>query len=35
VFLLNPNVPLAVSKSTQTVKLCSNEITQFLTGDAG
>jgi len=32
---VDPNLLLAVSNSTWALKLCSNKIFQFLTGDAG
>ena len=33
--LLNPNVLVAVSSGTRAVKLCSNRILQFLSGNVG
>jgi len=34
VFSPNPNVLVVVSKGMRAVKLCTNKITQFLTGGA-
>ena len=33
--LSHPNVPVAITKGVQAVKLCTNKILQFLTGGAG